>query len=197
MTEKPVEFSHKGTALLKTERLVLRRLELADAQAMFENWASDPAVTKYLSWPTHKNVHHTIEYLIQVIEKYQDAGYYDWVLVAKSLGKPIGNIGCVHHNDQTRMLDVGYCIGKQWWHQGYTSEALAALIRFFFETVGANRIQAEHDTRNQHSGSVMKKCGMLYEGTTRQSATNNAGNLCDQAHYAILARDYFAEKNGD
>ena len=52
--------------------------------------------------------------------------------------------------------------------------------------VGMNRVEAYHDTRNPHSGAVMRKCGMQYEGTLRASAWNNQG-VCDASWYAILS----------
>ena len=48
--------THKGTVTLETPRLILRRAEPADAPAMFRNWATDPEVTKYLTWPPHGNI---------------------------------------------------------------------------------------------------------------------------------------------
>ena len=48
--------NHIGTQYIETERLILRRFETSDAQAMFDNWASDDEVTKYLTWPTHADV---------------------------------------------------------------------------------------------------------------------------------------------
>ena len=48
--------NHKGTITLETERLILRRLTIHDAGAMFRNWANDNEVTKYLTWPTHTDV---------------------------------------------------------------------------------------------------------------------------------------------
>ena len=48
--------THKGTVPLETKRLILRRFTLDDAEAMFNNWASDPEVTKYLTWPTHTDI---------------------------------------------------------------------------------------------------------------------------------------------
>ena len=47
---------HKGTVTLETPRLILRRLTLAVAEPMYRNWASDPGVTKFLTWPTHSSV---------------------------------------------------------------------------------------------------------------------------------------------
>lgn len=54
--------------------------------------------------------------------------------------------------------------------------------------VGLNRIAARHDVNNSHSGGVMKKCGMQFEGIMREGAKNNGG-LCDIANYAILKKD--------
>ena len=88
------------------------------------------------------------------------------------------------------MVHIGYCIGRTWWNKGYTSEALKELLRFFFEEVGVNRIESRHDPRNPNSGKVMLKCGLNYEATLRQSDKNNQG-ICDAAHYAILAEEYF------
>lgn len=68
------------------------------------------------------------------------------------------------------MAHIGYCIGEKWWHQGITSEALQHVINFLIDEVGMNRIEAVHDSQNPNSGKVMKKCGMKYEGTLRQSA---------------------------
>lgn len=72
------------------------------------------------------------------------------------------------------------------------SETFKEIIRFLFEDVGLNRIEAYHDPRNPHSGDVMKKCGLLYEGTARQAGKNMQG-ICDYVHFAILKEDYFAE----
>lgn len=68
------------------------------------------------------------------------------------------------------------------------SEALRAVIDFLFDEVGMQRVEARHDPHNPHSGDVMRKCGMQYEGTQRRADRNNQG-LCDASWYAILAED--------
>ena len=47
--------NHQGTKMIETPRLILRRFTIEDVPAMYRNWASDPKVTKYLTWPTHEN----------------------------------------------------------------------------------------------------------------------------------------------
>ena len=61
-------------------------------------------------------------------------------------------------------------------------------MQFLFTEVGMNRIEAKHDINNPHSGCVMQKCGMKYEGTSRASNRNNQG-ICDVAQYAILREE--------
>jgi aspartyl-tRNA(Asn)/glutamyl-tRNA(Gln) amidotransferase subunit C len=82
-------------------------------------------------------------------------------------------------------VEIGYCIGSKFWHQGYASEALAEVIRFFMDEVGAVRVWAKHDVRNSYSGMVMAKCGMEKEGVLRHVGVNNSG-ICDEAFYAKI-----------
>ncbi len=182
--------NHKGTVTLETKRLILRRFELDDAEAMYHNWANDPKVTKYLTWPPHTDVSVSKAVINSWIPLYEKSDYYSWAIVLKDLDEPIGSIAAVKVDDTIEMVHIGYAIGLQWWHKGYTSEALAQLVRFFFEEVGANRIESRHDPCNPNSSKVMLKCGLKYEGTLRQSDTNNQG-ICDAAYYALLAEDYF------
>ena len=177
---------HCGTQNIETERLILRRFSTGDADAMFRNWASDPEVTKYLTWPAHTSTDVTRKVLEGWIPSYEQDTYYQWAIVLKENGnEPIGSISAVGMKDDIDMVHIGYCIGKAWWHQGIMSETLKAVMDFFFDKVGANRIESRHDPRNLHSGMVMKKCGMKYEGTMRSSDRNNQG-ICDACWYALL-----------
>lgn len=180
--------NHLGTKYLETERLILRQFTLDDAHAMYRNWASDPQVTRYLTWPTHASVEISRMVLTDWVSHYHEDAYYQWAIVPKDLGEPIGSIAGVHLNDRVGKVEVGYCIGQKWWHQGMMSEVLGAVIRFLLEEVGANRVEACHDPNNPYSGSVMAKCGMQFEGVQRQAGINNQG-LCDLSWYAILASD--------
>ena len=180
--------THKGTELIETPRLILRRALREDAMPMFRNWASDPEVTKYLTWPAYKNPDDANGILEFWISSYEKSDFYQWMIVPKALGEPIGSISVVHQREEIGEAEIGYCIGKAWWHQGIMSEAVAAVIEFLFTRVGFNRIEARHDPRNPHSGGVMKKCGMKYEGISRQNDRNNQG-ICDAAHYAIARSD--------
>lgn len=184
---------HKGTVTLETERLILRRFVTLDAEAMFRNWANDPQVTKYLTWPLHSDIAASKAVIDSWLPLYENPDHYSWTIVLKEINEPIGSIAAVGQRDDIKMVHIGYCIGQKWWRCGYTSEALAEIIRFFFEDVGVNRIESRHDPRNPNSGKVMLKCGLKYEGIMRQDDINNQG-VCDCVRYAILAEDYFGKE---
>ena len=183
------DLKHCGTKRLETERLLLRRFAVSDTAAMYKNWASDPEVTRFLTWPVHEREETSRAVLEDWVKGYENENCYHWAIVLKEYGaEPIGSISVVGRNDDIEMVDIGYCIGRNWWHQGIMSEALKMVIDFFFEDVGVNRIECRHDPRNPHSGMVMRKCGMKYEGTLRGSCRNNQG-ICDASWYGLLRSD--------
>ena len=57
---------------------------------------------------------------------------------------------------------IGYCIGKKFWHQGITSEAFSAVIKYLFTNTNCVAIEGEFEFGNPHSGMVMQKCGLKY-----------------------------------
>lgn len=177
---------HCGTKKLETDRLVLRRYVNEDAAAMYKNWASDNEVTKFLTWSTHSSQEISQSVIKDWVKQYSNESYYHWAIILKDNGKePIGDIAVVGMKEKISMAHIGYCIGRQWWHKGITSEALMVVMDFLFDVVKVNRIEARHDPKNPNSGKVMKKCGMKYEGTLRSSDWNNQG-ICDACCYAVL-----------
>ena len=175
--------NHQGTQVITTQRLTLRPFIADDASAMFANWANDPDVTKFLTWPAHPSVEVSHWVCNDWVSHYTEPNYYQWAIVYD--GQPIGSIAVVDQDDKVGRAQIGYCIGQNWWHMGIVSEALKVVMDFLFDEVGYNRIEARHDPRNPHSGTVMKKCGMKYEGNLRQSDWNNQG-VCDACWYALL-----------
>ena len=130
---------HTGTQTIATERLTLRRFTIEDAENMYYNWASDPEVTRYLTWQPHKSVEETAEILQQWEAGYSKNEFYQWAIELNDIEQPIGSISVVSLNEDVQSAELGYCIGKSWWHQGYTTEAVEAVIRFLMAEVGAGQ----------------------------------------------------------
>ena len=177
--------NHLGTIKLETDRLLLRRFTLDDAESVFYNWASDDEVTKYLTWPTHKSIDVSRGYMDFFFFFYTDLSFYQWGIELKDTQELIGNISVVEVIDEIDSLELGWVIGRKYWGNGYTAEAALKLIDFLFDQVGANCICAGHDVNNPNSGRVMQKAGMKFEGILRQSGRNNQG-IVDMVHYSII-----------
>ena len=180
---------HKGTKVIETARLVLRPFRMEDAADMYRNWASDPEVTRFLTWQPHADLGVTQKYLTMVTENYSDPRHYEWALELKALGQVIGALSIVRMDEEIGAVELGYCMGRTWWGQTLMPEAVQGILPYLFREVGANRVAARHAVGNPKSGRVMQKAGMTYEGTLRQAARSNQG-LEDLCVYSILAREF-------
>ena len=187
---------HKGTVTIETDRLILRKFTTNDIKPSFKNWASDTKVTKFLRWQTHTNISITEGVLNDWINEYKKTDFYQWAIILKDINEPIGTISIIDIFEKIEKVHIGYCIGSKWWDFGYTSEAFSAIISFLFEQVEVKRIESQHDPENVNSGRVMKKCGLIYEGTLRKADWSNKG-IVDACIYGILASDYFKTKRLD
>lgn len=185
--------NHKGTNIIETERLILRPFRSEDAPVMFRNWAGDRDVPRYLTWNVHRSVADSECVVNMWVAQYNDIKTYNWVIVLKELGEPIGSIGVCRLYENIDGAEIGYCIGKPWWSKGIMTEAFSAIIPYLFE-VGFNRIDAAHAVKNPASGRVLQKCGLKYEGTFRQFFRSTAGELLDLSFYSILREDFLSGK---
>ena len=177
-----------GTQTIQTHRLTLRPFRIEDAKDMYRNWASDPEVTRFLTWPTHTGEDITRMVLNDWISKYGDGDFFNWAIAWRETGSVIGNIAVVHLEEAIRTAEIGYCMSRAFWGRGIMPEALRAVMDYLFDTVGVNRIAACHDVRNAKSGRVMEKAGMRKEGIQRGAGLNNQG-ICDKVNYGLLRCD--------
>ncbi|MGP1511482.1 MAG: GNAT family N-acetyltransferase [Treponema sp.] len=181
--------NHQGTKKLETERLILRQFKIEDYVEMYNNWACEDAVTKFLTWQTHTNQDVTKSVLADWISKYANKDFYNWAIELKEENRLIGNISVISLREETLSAILGYCMGSKWWGKEIMPEAGKAVLKYLFEEVGFNRIAANHDKNNPKSGRVMQKIGMTYEGTLRSAGFCNQG-IIDDVRYSILKSEW-------
>ena len=157
--------NHKGTAPLETERLLLRRYTVEDAPAMYANWASDPEVTRYLTWQPHANVEKTRKLLAEWVKEYEKPDYYSWGLELRQTGELIGSLSVVHIDESIMEAELGWFICRRFWGQGLMPEAVKAVIGYLFDAVGLDFILVGHFEWNRQSARVIEKCGFEYVRT--------------------------------
>lgn len=184
---------HKGTVKLESERLILRRFVPNDLQSMFRNCWSDFEVWRWTSYDPMNSIDDVLTpnniFTDFWFAKYKNSNHYDWAIQSKTTNEVIGRIRGMNPNDRIQQVELAYELGKDWWNQGYASEAVRSVIDFFFNEIRFYRISANHADENPASGRVMQKSGMIYEGCSRQGFVCNAGRF-NGMNYAILAEDY-------
>jgi [ribosomal protein S5]-alanine N-acetyltransferase len=152
--------NHKGTVLLETERLILRGLKMEDAPNVFNNWASDKDVAKFMRWDAHADIEVTREWM-KVCEE-SNKTHYDWGIVLKESNEPIGSIGTFLNAEEPNRYEIGYAIGKKYWGYRYATEALKCVIDFLSNSVGIQHFICSHAKDNPASGAVMRRVGFVY-----------------------------------
>ena len=185
--------THKGTVLLETERLILRKFVAEDLEQMYNNCWSDNEVWKWTRYaPMHclDDVKNAANMFTEAwFGAYERENRYSWAIQTKATGEVIGRYFGMHPDDSVSQIELAYELGQAWWNHGYMTEATKKVIDFFIRDVGFKRVWACHASENPASGRVMQKCGMIYEGTLRQAHRCNNG-LFDEVRYSILAKEY-------
>lgn len=179
-----------GTPKIETDRLILRRLELTDAQSVFDHWLSDERVTDNLIKGAHKTISETIERVAGILSEYSSKEFCYWGIELKASGELIGAIDFYNFDSATENCEVGFSLGYKWWNQGYGTEALRAVVEFGFCYMNIHKISAAHNIDNVASGKIMSKVGMEQEGMIRHMIRNAKNQYKDCAVYGILQEDY-------
>ena len=101
---------------LETNRLILRPFEISDAEMMFNNWASDEEVTRYMTWNYHESIQTTKMILSNWVDEYQKPERYNFGIVLKETNELIGGIDVVGYLDGIPV--IGYVLSKKYWNNG-------------------------------------------------------------------------------
>ncbi|WP_078552120.1 GNAT family N-acetyltransferase [Bacillus alkalicellulosilyticus] len=169
---------------LETERLILRKITMDDAESMFA-YASKPEVTKFVTWDTHRTLLDTVDFIKFIESKYAKNEITPWGIELKETKTLIGTIDFVWWQPEHKVAEIGFALSPDYWKKGIMTEAASAVIRFGFTQMDLVRIQARCLTENLGSQKVLEKIGMTCEGVLRQSMFIK-GKHCDIKLYSIL-----------
>ena len=150
---------------LETERLILRKPTQADAWAIFARYASDPEVTRYLSWPTHRRIEMTQAFLAWSDEDWQRWPASSYLIFAReNPDRLLGGTGLAFQNPTLAV--TGYVLARDAWGQGFATEALEAMVKVARRT-GVRRMVAVCHPDHRPSAHVLEKCRFLLDETRR------------------------------
>lgn len=169
--------------ILVTDRLILRPVTESDAEAIFE-YSQGENVGINAGWKPHESIEETREIMELVFLNQK----FVFAMEVKETRQLIGTIGIIpdpkRQNNKTRM--IGYAIGENYWGNGYTTEAVRAVLRFGFEELKLDLISAYCYPYNERSKNVLKKCGFNYEGCLHLAEERYDGAVLDNECYAIF-----------
>jgi RimJ/RimL family protein N-acetyltransferase len=173
---------------IKTERLTLRPYMMADAPAVQRIVSDRELASTTLSIPHPYPEDGAVEWLKSIEPNWSNGSGAVYAITLTSTGELVGSID-LRIKPEHRHAEIGYIIAREYWGNGYVTEAAMAMLRLGFETLNLNRIYAHHMTHNPASGRVMRKIGMRYEGTMRQHIIK-WGEVRDIAFYGITREQW-------
>lgn len=190
MTREELQRIFTDPPEIETERLLLRRISVGDADDMYE-YSRREDVTRFLLWEAHPDPLYTEKYVRYLQERYAVGDFYDFALELRETGKMIGTAGFTTFDLPNRSAEIGYVVSPDYRGQGYAPEAVEALLSLGFEHFSLARISAVCMKDNAASLRVMEKCGLKREGLLR-SAVYAKGEMQDVHLAAITSEDYFS-----
>ncbi len=183
--------THTGTQIIETERLILRRFEYTDDDAMLRYWIADEKIQSLYSEPVYTTKEAVKELLDKYIGSYEREDYYRWAIIEKDSVECIGQIAYFLVDNKNHFAEIEYCIGSDFQRQGLATEATKAVIAYGFEKMNLHKVQICTKTINTPSKRVIEKCGLTYEGTLRDYFYMN-GEYVGRLYFSILKDEWKA-----
>jgi ribosomal-protein-alanine N-acetyltransferase len=154
---------------LHTARLRLRRVQVDDAEALFEAYAADERVTQFLTWPPNDDVAEMREFLTALDDSVERGDLFAWVIECAASEQLIG---MVEVRLDAHVVELGYVLAHDRWGQGLMSEAVTAVVAAAQQRPEVFRIWAYFDVDNPASGRVLENAGLEHEGRLRRWAVH-------------------------
>lgn len=149
---------------LETERLVLHRPRIEDADEVFARYASDVEVSRYMAWPLHRTPATTRLFL-----KFSDSEWAKWpagpYLVSTRDGRLVGASGLAFETPYR--ASTGYVFARDSWGRGFATETVRAMVELA-PTLGLSRLYALCHIHHRPSAHVLEKTGFQCEGVLRR-----------------------------
>ncbi len=172
---------------LQTDRTYLRKIELTDVDAIYENWASDDEVSKYLTWPTHKDKKTTEMIVKSWLKDYEQEDTIRYGIVLKDNNELIGTIDVVRL--ENNIPEIGYTLSRKYWNKGLMTEVLKLFTTYLF-SLGYEKITVKALKDNIGSNRVILKNEFTFENETEKI-------LSSFKPYLVKINNYHLKNNKD
>lgn len=172
-----------GTNEFTTERLLLRRYNLDDAQILYDKFGRDPQMYKYSGWNPYATKEMSKETVQRFIDSYNNTDFYGWAIEYK--GKLIGTIGAYDYDSEKKQIEIGMSIERTSWGNGFATEALDGVLKYLTAQEGIEAITAWCASDNTGSMKAMQNAGMKHTSTEKSTLEVN-GKKYDKLIFKYL-----------
>ena len=173
---------------LQTRRLVLREFAQEDAPGVLRLAGAPEIARTTLAIPHPYEDGMAEEWIASLRPSYEAGEHVTFAVGLREGGELVGSIG-MNLNARDNNGELGYWIGVPYWGLGYCTEATREVVRYGFEVLGLHRVHSNHFGSNPASGRVMRKVGMIREGTRREHY-RKWGEYEDRVEYGLLAGEW-------
>ena len=174
--------------VIHTKSLILRILDEADLPAVYDIF-SHPEVMRYWSYPPWTESSQAHQWLSRVQEGYRTGNDLQFGIERRADHVLVGTCTLFQFHVASRRAEIGYALGRPYWGYGYMNMALQALLRYAFETLELNRLEADIDPRNLASARTLERLGFQKEGYLRERWIVN-NEVADTSLYGLLCREW-------
>jgi ribosomal-protein-alanine N-acetyltransferase len=149
----------------RTARLLLRKPRRDDAPLIFEVYAQDPEVTRYLLWRPHREVGDSYAAIDRFLTRWDTGSEFVWLLFLD-----VELVGCIAARNEKDGVSLGYLLARRYWGHGYMTEAVSAVTDWALSNELVSRVWAECDIDNHASARALEKAGFIREGIQKKAA---------------------------
>ncbi len=170
--------------IINTDRLIIRLVKQDDLPALLEVNNND-AVTRYLPYASWKSMDDAQAWYERAMTRHETGVVWQFVIVVRVSGRAIGTCLLFNFDATSRRAETGYVLGQPHWSKGYAREAMSGLVRYAFDVLDLQRLEAQVDARNDASCKLLEHLGFAREGLLRQRFFDK-GEFSDALFYGLL-----------
>jgi ribosomal-protein-alanine N-acetyltransferase len=173
--------------LLETDRFLLRRITLDDAQEIFDYFSKDE-VTEYYDLDSFTDIQQAIDLIVKWEERFKANQSIRWGIARREDNILIGSCGYHNWSHRNYKAEIGYELSPLYWRQGVITEVLKSILTYGFQHMNLHRVEAFYDPANIASKKSLLKAGFKFEGLLRESFYEK-GRFVDAEICSIVISD--------
>lgn len=177
--------------LVETNNFYIRPLRMEDFESSINNWVMDKKIFKEFNYEIPSNKKEATAMLLVWLSEYQIENYnWHFIIQNKESNESIGFIAIKNYRDIAGgIIEIECGISSTYWNKGIMSECLLAFAKYLLLKCGFNRVEARCNESNKSINRVLEKCGMVKEGTSRESGQNHSKEKYNENVYSLLRKD--------